>query len=299
MLHTENLICYHMKPTGRMGNIMFEYATLIGICVSKGVKSDNCASFEANPNENTVELPLQEFYRTFRIQPTTCPINNGITYRERSSVYDDKVLKQNNGATLTGYFQSYKYFHPHARSVVLSKYTFPDTILQAAHEFLQPFRQDPDYQVVCVHIRRGDKAPEKSASMYNKWAVSSDYYSKAISIMSKRLGKIKLIVFTGGSLHSNDADYQWTKANIIDPYSASTNVLVFGNTTSLDHMTTMQVMTLCPNLIMGASTFSWWAGYLGEHKNVIAPENLHHGVEFNPQDYYLPEWTLLNEKSQV
>ena len=293
-----------MRPTGRMGNLMFGYATLIGICVSHGVDPDNCAAFGSNPDQNNLELPLHEFYKTFQIHHYKCPINNGISYHEHPQspfgiFYDDKVLTKPNGTTLEGYFQSYKYFHPHARSVILKKYAFPQKIMNAAHDFLQSFRQEIDYELVCAHVRRGDKAPDKAAGIYNNWAVSSDYYNKAIGTMIKRLKKIKLIVFTGGSMGSSNNDYEWTQSNIIDPFSKIKNVLVFGNTTTLDHMTTMQIMTLCPNLIVGASSYSWWAAYLGEHKNVIAPENLHHGLEFKPEDYYLPAWTLLNEKSVV
>ena len=273
---------------------MFQYAALIGICVSKGFHPDYCASLEHDHRNKD----LKHFFETFRITHVRCPIN-GVTYHENAhskyvSMYDGKVSKQLNGAIFSGHFHSYKYFHPHARSIVLEKFRFPYKILKAAQEFLRPFLQDSEYETVCVHIRLGDKA-DNTARTYQEWSTSSDYYHKAISIMKRMLGNIKLIIFTGGSLHTSSKDHEWAKTNIIESYTRNDNVSVFVNTTSLDPMTVMKTMALCPNLVMSASTFSWWAAYLGEHKNVIAPQQLYKTTEFKPEDYYLSSWTLINK----
>ena len=299
----KRITCHRMNHSDSMENVMFEFATLVGVCVSKLIHPDYCASFYSTKDKNKIEPTIQTFYNTFRIPETSCPISNSITYKENSQsentiTYDDEVMKQKNGATLVGHFQSYKYFHPFAKSIVIDEFTFPRTTLKASIDYFKHFHQDSSDNVVCAHIANRDIVTEKKGRLYNKWAMSDDYYSKAINIMVQKLGKIKLIIFIGGYLYPTKQDYQWLKINIIDPYSISKNVkLVIGNVTTFDPMMTMQILAICPNLIMSVSTYSWWAAYLGEHMNVIAPETLYDGIGFKPHDYYLPEWTLINEKS--
>ena len=206
----------------------------------------------------------------------------------RNNMFDELIMNLPNGATLSGHFHSYKYFDPHARSLVLDKFRFPYKILKGAQEFLQPFLQDHGLEIVCSHIRQDDDGVDNAAKNHHTWSISSYYYHKAIQIMNRKLGNFKLIVFIEGSLYSK------TKANIVDSYFNTSNVTVYENTNLI---MTMQVMALCPNLIMSVSTFSWWAAYLGEHKNVIAPETLYSDIGFKPEDYYLPSWTLVNEKT--
>lgn len=154
-------------------------------------------------------------------------------------------------------------------------------------------------QVVCMAVRRGDKVGLNASYIYEKWALSSDYYLAAIQYFRKKYLKITLVTFTGGGLQGVGAkeDRQWTEENIRQRFHNSKSVTVFADTTddvADNHILSLAILSLCPNIIVASSSFSWWAAYLSGHDNVVAPRYLHSlGVPFEPDDYYLPGWTLL------
>jgi hypothetical protein len=80
----------------------------------------------------------------------------------------------------------------------------------------------------------------------------------------------------------------------------------------------MYTMSRCDNLVVSSSSFSWWSAYFmssqynlsrtsGEGRDIldggaaepiiVAPRDLHNlnVTDFEPDDYYLPEWTLLSQ----
>jgi len=109
--------CYRTEFVGRLGNIMFEYAALVGVCVKHGLQPDKCAGFSMEDlDKDNRLLPTHMFRDIFGIPMASCPINPSITYQEHAnSVYaikfDSDLLKQPTGTSFTGYLQSYKYFH--------------------------------------------------------------------------------------------------------------------------------------------------------------------------------------------
>ncbi len=131
--------------------------------------------------------------------------------------------------------------------------------------------------------------------------MSQDYYLKAIDVFRRRFHKIAVVVFTGGSTDNSvhNEDRKWTEDNIHSYFKASTKVKTFrDDDLKDDHVATLAVLTMCPSLIVGSSTFSWWGAYLANHNSVVAPRNPYHPqFYFVPEDYYLPNWVLLDEHS--
>jgi hypothetical protein len=310
------LTCYHMELTGRMGNLMFQYAALAGICVKNNFAADVCSHFLLPTKENLrqnpnlqFEVPTTEFFDTFGIVNSICPFP-AVSYSEhpQASIYatefDSNVFTQPRGTLFKGYFQSYKYFHPHATSFIRERFQFSHKIRRAASLFLQNI--DPtnaNKNIVCLSVRRGDKTNGKVYEGYDKWALSLDYYYAAIDYFVKKYGTIQLVVFTGGSLspHSAEAkeDVLWTKKNFFDHFQNTTHVKVHTDAPiSVEHLVTLQTLAMCPNNIVASSSFSWWGAFLAGHENVVAPRMLHNPqfLSFKPEDYYPPNWKLLQKR---
>jgi hypothetical protein len=302
--------CYGVSLIGRLGNLMFQYAAIAGICVKKGFSPQECLKI-VNDEENSTELPVVSFLESFQNINKSgyqhCKLSE-TTYRERSGDFDEQAFSQPLGTTFLGYYQSFKYFHPHAQEYIQHAFSFPEGTTKIATHFLKGIQRQlppkesgnrvPFKHTVCLAVRRGDKVDETASAMYDKWALSEDYYLTAIDVFRKKYGNIVLIAFTGGSFDSAKGreDREWTKRVLIDRYENSTDVFAFSDDdVARDHLATLNVLALCPNIIVASSSFSWWGAYLANHSNVVAPRMLHVGVPFLPEDYYLPSWTLLDK----
>lgn len=122
-----NGVSWSQTFTGRLGNLMFEYATLVGACVRHGLQPETCAGFSMGDlNKHNVMLPTKTFHDLFEIPMVSCPTNASMTYREHADSihaikYDAHLLERPPGTSFQGYLQSYKYFH-HARSDIQTLY---------------------------------------------------------------------------------------------------------------------------------------------------------------------------------
>ena len=79
----------------------------------------------------------------------------------------------------------------------------------------------PLVTVVAIHVRLGDKISKNiTAGSYNQWALSVDYYLKAIHLVQQRRRESNRVlayaIFIGGSVTKNKKtkDVAWTKQNI-------------------------------------------------------------------------------------
>lgn len=94
--------CYSVNFDGRLGNLMFEYALLVGICSKKHASRYSCAVVN-NPNINTLSLPVQRFVRGFNIPNSQigCNLSSSnlyIEHEDRASYsFNSKVLQQPSG----------------------------------------------------------------------------------------------------------------------------------------------------------------------------------------------------------
>jgi hypothetical protein len=106
-------------------------------------------------------------------------------------------------------------------------------------------------------------------------------------------------------------DREWALAHIIGNFSQDDSLLQHNKSSSGggeiyfhfeksgDHHVAMRALSLCDGLIIGQSSFGWWAAYISNSSEVVAPRNIHSDkgprVEF--EDYFLPWWTLLSSNA--
>ena len=130
---------------------------------------------------------------------------------------------------------------------------------------------------VAVHIRRGDYL--KNPKYVN--LSETNYYHNSLIEVNRRYDSPYIYVFSD--------DVSWCR----------NSGMFAGNTTYVDFndgqhaYEDMFLMTQAKAIITANSSFSWWAGYLGDHDLVIRPEKyLNQWTKCQDNRLYPTEWIV-------
>lgn len=293
--------CITVDFVGRLGNLMFEYAAMVGYCHRRGLAWESCAHL-TDPKHYELELPMKDMVNNFYIpykRSKHCQIRPNQWYREHAEdvhamMFDKNVLTVEPGTIIVGFLQSWRYFHPHAEKAVRHIFRLRDPqIREQGKAFVTDIKKSlpsSDYKVIGVHVRLGDKIGN---SHYNAWSLSAAYYQRAIELLNRRHENVSLVFFTGGALDASTIanDENWTQEH----FAADDKHVFFES--SGNHLVALQSLMLCDAIIAGHSTFSWWAAYLSTSMEIVAPKYMFppDGPNYRYKDYYLPYWSLLAE----
>jgi hypothetical protein len=250
---------------GRLGNQMFQFASLLGIAQKRG--------FEARfPIENSFRLqgsgpfdPSIGRNMLVKCDLLDCfdidlvyfiperHIVNDFNYYERIFGYNTEVEEVQDGTCFYGYFQTEKYFKD-VRDLILAQFTFKQSIRETAEVYMKSLREKyNDSPIVSIHVRRGDYVmfPDHHPTC------SKEYYTNAISKFCDEFPESRYLVF------SDDID--WCRNE-------------FGGDRFIvcdlkDAYIELCCMVLCDHHIIANSSFSWWGAWLNksENKKVVAP----------------------------
>ena len=155
-----------------------------------------------------------------------------------------------------GYFQSELYFCANS-SALLSDLTFRDAT---------GFECTPEYQritqaekSVFVHIRSYKDIPGKQDGSA---VLPIDYYQKALCALHEKIGVFQAFVFSD--------DVAWAQQWLSAPAPIETYfVPPSGKGGAFDQMRDFHLMQCCQHGIVANSSFSWWAGWLGEKRQAL------------------------------
>lgn len=232
-----------LNKGGRLGNQMFQYASLVGI--------------KYKTNLNTV-LGIQQMKdsfinKCFNLSDIELVEDNTIvtttTFREKFHKFDSTVFDIFDETDFFGYFQNEKYFE-HCKDTIKKEFTFKDTTLREVQEFIQPYKNST---LVSVHIRRTDYTILSKIHP----VCSFEYYEKAIQHLDK---SDTMFIVTSD-------DIPWCK----DVFQNRNN-FIFSTNPANDF--DMCLISNCDHNIIANSTYSWWGAWLGENlnKKIIAPK---------------------------
>lgn len=258
-------------PTGRLGNQMFSYASLLGI---------------ARMNRRQPLYPtMSSLNKFFLIKHHSDQSSNDfeIVYETSFAAYDPKFesLPPKN-ILLLQYFQSWKYFH-FMKEDILREFTFRPYIKDDARILLKRCTTHAGDKIkIGVHIRRGDWLSTKHVNRGFR-GPSVSYYNKAAAHMRSKYHDVIFVVVTD--------DINWCRKHV-----HMKDFVVADRASPEVHLA---LLTLCDHVIMSVGTFGWWGGYLagGEvvyyanhtHSNTTASSNL------SPGDHFLPHWIGLGD----
>ncbi|WP_299093717.1 alpha-1,2-fucosyltransferase [uncultured Metabacillus sp.] len=223
------------------------------------------------PSQSNVSQYLYKLIRKIRIK---------YKYKAQVILEEEEFKYQhidNKGKNLylNGYWQNYLYFDKY-RDDIVEKFTPVVNFNEHGKSLLNEIEKGNS---VAVHIRRGDYVNFKGGK-----CLDMSYYMKAINYLTNtRKSNLTFFIFTD--------DVKYCK----DVFANLGNVKFVAEEAKLNDLEEFSLMTKCKDLIIGNSSFSWWAAYLASHKDkvVIAPV-----VDMWKEEFYLPEWTKINAKLQ-
>ena len=236
-----NMLGHH----GRLGNQMFQYATLKSIAAKHNYNFNIPPSNFKNPWE---DHQLFEGFELYNFPKENIMFNQTEKKVEEKYFHFDEELYENcpDDVDLFGYFQTEKYFCDISGDVK-KDFTFKENILSIAKDYKDQIEGD---EVISLHVRRGDYVNQP-------WhgCCPLVYYQEALSMLNN---DIPVVIFTD--------DPKWALSqNIFDSdrfYVSEKNSNLFD----------MCLMTMCNYHIIANSSFSWWGAWLSDSKKVISPK---------------------------
>jgi hypothetical protein len=267
-----------LGSNGRIGNQMFQYASLRGIAKNRGF------DFLIPPENNLgrTNYCLFECFKMAGVKES----NKG--FSDFTEQHDDQghfnfskelfeTCKDN--INLNGYYQTEKYFL-NAKEEVRKDFEFKDEIVDECKSFIDSIGQTP----IFLHVRRGDYV------RVQQWhpLMPIEYYKNALSKFDKNVPVVIL-----------SDDFEWCQQQEIfkpDRFFISESDVKFNNKMqmgdgkmeqSLVGFWDMCLMSLCDGAIIANSTFSWWGAWLQKNPNkkIITP---------NPKNWFGPMYSHWN-----
>lgn len=271
---------------GRFGNMMFAYASLVGIALKNG---------------RTPALPENHFLRTlFRVRAAPLPhtLSGGMKLKEsRAGAYDRRFEHLQSDAALlelVGYFQSWKYFAD-IEHEIRAEFTFQRHLTVAADAFLQRTIDDNfgrnvrrrDVLLIGVHVRVGDMALD--INLARGYTVATpDYFTVAMEWFQHRFPRSKLLYIVATD------DMHWCQDNF--PYKSSGKSAIVHTELGPD-VEDLAVLTRCNHTIVSVGSFGWWAAWLTNGITVYYHDfprlNSSLAQEYVLNDYYPDNWIAM------
>ena len=243
---------------GRLGNQMFQYASMRGIAAVKGfdwvVPPENY--------DHTANYALFETFKMTNVQDKNIGFVEGEILKETIHCYDENLVDScSDNTNLDGFFQTEKYFENIADEI-RTDFTFKDEYLKPCKEFIDSLDTTP----IFLHVRRGDAIGKEH---YHPVAPMS-YYVEAL----KRFDED-----TPCFVFSDDLD--WCKSQELfksDRFLFNDNIERY-DYQSMDGSGSMQytllphvdlcLMSLCSGAIIVNSSFSWWGAWLQNNRGKV------------------------------
>jgi hypothetical protein len=236
------LVFNHLGKLGRLGNQMFQYASLRGIAANRGYDF-------GIPPSNFVDIwSDHQLFEVFEL--SHLPRNNvkfldrGYVAKEVTFGFDEHLFNQcPNDISIFGFFQTEKYFE-RIKSSIEEDFTFRPHILSPCKEMISSLDKP-----ISLHVRRTDYLTNP-----NHTALDLNYYEQALEKFDPDQ---TVIVF------SDDPDW----CNEQELFTSDRFLISENKDNTID----LCLMTLCSGHIIANSSFSWWGAWLANSKKVIAP----------------------------
>jgi hypothetical protein len=191
-----------------------------------------------------------------------------------NNIYDNRIWNIQNNTWLHGFFQSGLYFKGHEERI----YNWYLPSQSSEGRIMKQLGEIQKYgETVAVHVRLGDYANQTGnfAVTNGGWTLGSEYYEAALNQFPP---SAKIALF------SDDPETALR-------YLPRTPVWISrGNEPVVD----LLLMSRFKNLVIGNSSFSWWAGWLNREAEgkVVAPMYHigRHKFEWYPRDIRVDWW---------
>lgn len=275
------MITIEIGHNGRLGNQMFQYASLMGIAKKQNLHyaidytKGNNIPWNQFTDDDTVNKKCLTVDKPFNLSVGNLPSNfkyNQLLHEgEQNFHFQEKFFNTGDNIKLHGYFQTPKYFE-HCENDVRNEFKFKPDIIDAAKNLL---KDKQEYETVSVHFRRGDYLV-----LPHHGICTLDYYTKAFQQFTDK--SYYFIIVTD--------DVEWAKQTC----KGASNFYI---SESKNQFIDLCLMSLCNHNIIANSSYSWWGSWLNNNKNkrVVAPSKWFGGhlKSLNTKDLYQSNWIVV------
>ncbi|OCT73165.1 galactoside alpha-(1,2)-fucosyltransferase 2 [Xenopus laevis] len=264
-----------IKPDGRLGNQMGEYATLYALAKANGYQPyiltemhDNLASIFK------ITLPVLHSHVASYVPFKEYWIHDWMS--EEYNHIDEKFLK------FTGYPCSWTFYH-HLHDEILREFTIHNHLKNEANQILHSIKgQRKKTTFIAIHVRRGDYV-NVMPKVWKGVIGDKAYLDKAMDYFRKKYPESVFVVASNGM--------DWCKENIDN---SKGDVYFSGDGNESTPGKDFALLASCNHTIMTIGTFGFWVSYLvgGETiylTNFTLPESEFLKL-FHYDAAFLPEW---------
>jgi hypothetical protein len=258
---------------GRLGNQLFQYATLRSI----GLKNNYNISINTNFEWHGQKCLLHNFNIPSNVFSNNNNNNNNFIYKYNQPGIADKygcfnstvhssILTIQDNTLLDGHFENEDFFKEH-QHIIMNELVLKDDIQNNNIEFINNIKKNNDNCVIVgIHIRRGDTY----GYGFDENNVF-EFINKSIEFIKKQNNNFFCILFVGGSRISHNENNHQQDIDWINAYSKNFPYknIISPSTLSNDALLDFSLLTLCDyNILTWKSTFSWMAAYVNKNNNI-------------------------------
>jgi glycosyl transferase family 11 len=297
-----------LYPVERLGNQLFTYAAVFAQARRLAVPCYvNKAFFERVRPERTYDyeyqldafdsgliVPTEKAYHLpvflgFPTIPTAqwwhnrislfMPGNSAPVFMERSFTYDSRLSYVRPGTTVLGIFQSWRYFDDCGAEIRkrMSRLSKPSDWYLQMCEKIQPGAGN-----IGLHVRRGDYMLPEQQKLQG--LAKRAYYKRALEYL-RRLG------FDGPVYLATDSPNA-----VREEFEGMGEFLPINPPQDTHPIEVILILSRVDGLVIANSSFSWWAGFIGERAGrvVIAPQPWFTQTNLDSRDLLPPDWLRMD-----
>ena len=274
--------------TGGLGNQLFTYARLATYAYRNGINLQIDGSISERVLGRAPDLfdfkllgeprILLNSYTSAAVQRERflwrSSFIRSISKRHRENVLGNSEISKKNldGWKVRGFFQDYRvaedFIDIFGESAI--------SLQKESRELSRTSGEISQKNVAAIHVRRGDYLNYQDSF----GLLSDDFYINAFKTLSEKKNFSEAIIFTDSpEMVENLRNKLEMKSRIISPSDLSTSE-------------TMVLMSRCSGLVTSNSTFSFWAGILGNDLEVVVPDPWFKSTDawLRSADFSKPEW---------
>ena len=285
----DNSIRIH--PVGGLGNQLFIWAAGLSLARRTGLPLEvDVSQLRTDPKRQPellsfdsgcrVVTPDQPKRRSIRAKGRG---SNRSFFAEHSYRFDHRYEDLEGPVDLSGYFQSWRYFHNAQVEIVkrINAITTPtEWFLERREELFA--RNEP---VLVVHVRFGDYLEPQVAALHGQSSLA--YYRRALGVMSDLGINGRVLAFSDDTRRAQEWLGNLADAKVVAPPVDSPPI------------ESLALMGHCDAHILGNSTFGWWGATLarpGRLGPVIAPRPWFGTLAHDTRDLLWPEWLTVERR---
>lgn len=261
---------------GRLGNQLFQYAALKSLALHNNYEC--VLPILTNRSWHGQNCLLDKF-------KLNCSYTNDFSkleyqYEEHDiTEFDNSFFNIPDNTSIRGFFQNIKYFEKYS-DIIKSELTPAGDVYIQAQNIINEYKNiNPGYELVSIHIRRGDNINVNTefgsklfgdTQLLNPNSIWGQYIQNAKKQFQSK--NVKYLLFTGGNRNNDDSeDIRWINLN----FDMNNHIITSSSDVLLDY----SLISLCDhNILCHATTFGWWAAYINKNPNKLM---------IIPNDYFL------------